>query len=287
MGYIVGFALALVVSIHARAIGLDRGRAFYATVAMIVATYYVLFAVMGGSLQVLAIESVVMIGFVSAAMLGFKRSSWLIAACLAGHGVFDAVHGVLYTNPGVPAWWPPFCGTYDVTAAVLLAITLKEIPMNALPSSPNRFRRCYAMAATVLGAVALFAAAAHAGPAGMHRAEPPAQSEFGLGPRFSAAGHYTATLHPAGPLRQRELQSVRVFVADAEGHAVDGATIEVDGGMPQHGHGLPTRPRVTKSFGDGLYEIEGVRFNMGGWWVFSLAITGSAGTDKVTFNIQL
>ncbi|HEX5049784.1 MAG TPA: FixH family protein [Gammaproteobacteria bacterium] len=160
--------------------------------------------------------------------------------------------------------------------------------MNAPPSNPNRFRRRYAMAATVLGAVAFFAAAAaHAGPAGRHRAEPPARSEFGLGPRVSAAGHYTATLQPAASLRQRELQSVRVRIADAEGHAVDGATIEVDGGMPQHGHGLPTRPRVTKSFGEGLYEIEGVRFNMGGWWVFSLAITGSAGTDKVTFNIQL
>ena len=158
--------------------------------------------------------------------------------------------------------------------------------MNTLHSNRNRFRRRSAVAATLLGAVAFFTVA-HARPAGMHRAEPPARSEFGLGPRVSAAGRYTATLQPAEPLRQRQLQSVRVLVADAEGHAVDGATIEVDGGMPQHGHGLPTRPRVTNSFGNGLYEIEGVRFNMGGWWEFSLAITGSAGTDKVTFNLQL
>jgi hypothetical protein len=120
MGYAVGFVLAIAVSIFARAIGLDRGRAFYTTVACVVATYYVLFAVMGGSTQALAIESLVMIGFVSAGALGFKRSSWLIAACLAGHGVFDALHGVLYANPGVPTWWPPFCGTYDVVAAVCM-----------------------------------------------------------------------------------------------------------------------------------------------------------------------
>jgi hypothetical protein len=158
--------------------------------------------------------------------------------------------------------------------------------MNALHPNQNRIRRRYAMAAAVLG-VAAFLAVAHARPAGMHKVQPPAQSEFGLGPRVSAAGHYTATLQPAEPLRQRALQSVRVLVTDAQGHAVDGASIDVDGGMPQHGHGLPTRPRVTKTFGGGVYEIEGVRFNMGGWWELSLAITGSAGADKVTFNIEL
>ena len=57
--------------------------------------------------------------------------------------------------------------------------------------------------------------------------------------------------------------------------------------MPQHGHGLPTRPRVTRSLGDGIYEIEGVRFNMGGWWEFKLAITAPTGSDVVTFNLNL
>ena len=55
------------------------------------------------------------------------------------------------------------------------------------------------------------------------------------------------------------MQTVRVTVRDAEGRAIDEAQISVDGGMPQHGHGLPTRPRVTRNLGDGIYEIEGVR----------------------------
>ena len=42
-----------------------------------------------------------------------------------------------------------------------------------------------------------------------------------------------------------------------------------------------------KNSGEGVYEIEGVRFNMGGWWEFTLAITGTAGADRVTFNLQL
>jgi hypothetical protein len=83
------------------------------------------------------------------------------------------------------------------------------------------------------------------------------------------------------------MQSIRVVVTDSAGHAVDGATIAIDGGMPQHGHGLPTRPRVTSNLGDGLYEIAGVRFNMGGWWELSLEISGPLGSDKVTFNLAL
>ena len=118
-------------------------------------------------------------------------------------------------------------------------------------------------------------------------AKRPAASEFGLGPRVSVAGRYVATLEPAKPLRPRQMQVVRVTVRDAEGRAIDEAQISIDGGMPQHGHGLPTRPRVTRNLGDGMYQIEGVRFNMGGWWEFKLAIAGSGGADTVTFNLDL
>jgi hypothetical protein len=83
------------------------------------------------------------------------------------------------------------------------------------------------------------------------------------------------------------MQTVRVMIRDTEGGAVDDAQIAIDGGMPQHGHGLPTRPRVTRSLGDGSYEIDGVRFNMGGWWEFTLSIATASGTDLVTFNLQL
>jgi hypothetical protein len=115
----------------------------------------------------------------------------------------------------------------------------------------------------------------------------PAATEFGTGPRASSARHFTATLQPEQPLRPRQLQTVRVAITDAAGRPVDDATITVDGGMPQHGHGLPTRPRVTRALGDGLYEIGGVRFNMGGWWELTLAISAPSGADVVTFNLDL
>ena len=121
MAYAVGIVLACVVSLFARSAGFDRDRAFYPTVLVVIASYYVLFAVMAGSVHALVIESAVMTAFLVAAVVGFKRSPWIVVVALAGHGVFDALHGRVLDNPGVPVWWPAFCLTYDVGAAGCLA----------------------------------------------------------------------------------------------------------------------------------------------------------------------
>jgi hypothetical protein len=115
----------------------------------------------------------------------------------------------------------------------------------------------------------------------------PSATEFGTGPRASASRQFTATLQPDQPLRPRRMHTLRVAITDAAGVPVDEATIQIERGMPQHGHGLPTRPRVTRALGNGLYEIEGVRFNMGGWWELKLAISAPSGSDVVTFNLAL
>ena len=115
----------------------------------------------------------------------------------------------------------------------------------------------------------------------------PGAEEFGLGPRASAHGAYVAQLEPVSELKVRKMTSVKVRLTDPEGHAVDGALIDVGGGMPQHGHGLPTKPRVTRRDPGGMYRIEGVRFNMGGWWELKLAIKAASGSDVVTFNLAL
>jgi hypothetical protein len=129
MGFIVGVVLALLVSVLARLTGFDRDRAFYPTLLVVIASYYILFAVMGGSIRALLVESVVMIMFAGVAFVGFKRNLWLVAVALAGHGVFDLLHGHLVTNPGVPAWWPTFCMAYDVIAAVFLAWLLTRFDL--------------------------------------------------------------------------------------------------------------------------------------------------------------
>lgn len=124
MAYLVGALLALAVSGMATLSRLDRDRAFYPTVMIVIASYYALFAVMGGSGHALGVETAVIAVFLAASLVGFKHSLWLVVAALAGHGIFDAFHGRLIANPGVPAWWPPFCLTYDVVAAGYLAYLL-------------------------------------------------------------------------------------------------------------------------------------------------------------------
>ena len=69
-----------------------------------------------------------------------------------------------------------------------------------------------------------------------------------------------------------------------DGTPVRGARFAVDGGMPQHGHGLPTRPQVTQELADGTYLMEGMKFSMTGWWEIKLAIQAAEGADSVVFN---
>jgi hypothetical protein len=119
--YLIGLILSLAVAGLAAITGFDRERSFYPTVLIIVASYYVLFAVMGASGRTLTIETAVASAFLLVAVLGFKRNLWWVATAIAGHGVFDFFHHLWIDNPGVPRWWPGFCLAFDVSLAVWLA----------------------------------------------------------------------------------------------------------------------------------------------------------------------
>ena len=107
--------------------------------------------------------------------------------------------------------------------------------------------------------------------------------------RVSENGAYRATIQPQGDsIPQGRLQSwtLRLETA-ASGAPVNATTVGVDGGMPQHGHGLPTKPRARR-VGEGEYLVEGLRFNMGGWWVVKFRVASpAAGTDSVVFNVRV
>lgn len=124
MDYLIGGALAVATAVFATVVGFDRSRAFYPVVLIIVATYYALFAVMGGSRSVLWPELLIIGGFVAVSVLGFKTSLWFVVAGLLGHGALDAVHSALIDNPGVPEWWPSFCAAFDVVVAGCLAMRM-------------------------------------------------------------------------------------------------------------------------------------------------------------------
>ena len=131
MAYLVGAVLALSVGLSATFFGLDRDRVFYPMVLIFITSYYALFAVMAGSAHALALESIVIAAFAIASIVGFRTSLWLVAAALAAHGLFDFIHDRLIENPGVPAWWPPFCFSYDVVAGAYLAWLLSRSRVSA------------------------------------------------------------------------------------------------------------------------------------------------------------
>ena len=132
MALLVGALLAFSVGLWASGVGLDRDRAFYPVVTIVIASYYALFAVMGASTHALVLESLVCAVFLGVAVIGFRWSLWVVVVALAAHGLFDFIHAVVISNPGVPDWWPEFCLTYDVTAAVYLAWLLKSGRVSAL-----------------------------------------------------------------------------------------------------------------------------------------------------------
>jgi len=79
----------------------------------------------------------------------------------------------------------------------------------------------------------------------------------------------------------------RIYLEDAGGAPVADAEISVDGDMPEHGHGMPTRPVVRRNMGGGVYEVEGMKFQMPGWWVVTHTISSGGATDKALFNLML
>jgi hypothetical protein len=113
---------------------------------------------------------------------------------------------------------------------------------------------------------------------------PPPQLDLSL-TQTSADKRFVVVIQP--PFKApaiNQMHSWRVKLASPSGQPIAHAHIDVDGGMPQHGHGLPTHPQVTKELADGTYLIEGMKFSMTGWWEIKLTIRASEGTDKVTFN---
>ncbi|WP_127598894.1 FixH family protein [Nitratireductor alexandrii] len=101
-------------------------------------------------------------------------------------------------------------------------------------------------------------------------------------------GLYVVAIAPeAEPVETGELHGWVLTLTVPDGTPVEDAQIEVGGGMPDHGHGLPTSPEMTAYLGDGRYRIHGVRFNMGGWWVLDFTVRAEPGEDTVRFNIRL
>lgn len=120
--------------------------------------------------------------------------------------------------------------------------------------------------------------------AGCSMFSPPAA----LDQRMTRPSEHQAYVVAMRPFEQNvpvnRLHAWEIRVTSATGVPVTHAQIGFDGGMPQHGHGFPTSPKVTEELGDGRYRLDGVKFSMTGWWEMKLDIKAAGGADRVTFN---
>lgn len=116
---------------------------------------------------------------------------------------------------------------------------------------------------------------------------PPADLDLSL-TQATENGLYVGTLEPsASPIPVGPIQTWTIAVTLPDGQPLENADLAIDGGMPQHGHGLPTEPQITEDLGGGRYRVEGLKFNMPGWWTIKLSVSGASGTDIATFNLSL
>lgn len=89
------------------------------------------------------------------------------------------------------------------------------------------------------------------------------------------------------PISINQIHAWTIHIETADGQPADQVELKIDGGMPQHGHGLPTQPEVTQELGNGDFLVEGMKFNMPGWWTVTFDITADGQSDSVTFNLVL
>jgi hypothetical protein len=144
----------------------------------------------------------------------------------------------------------------------------------------SRFTKIFVIAVSIIVIAAGLAAYSFFGP-------PPSGTDLSR-TRATANGLYIVSIKPEKePFDRSVLHSWIVNVTDKNGKPITGASIAVSGGMPAHGHGLPTEPQMTAELGEGKYRIDGVRFHMFGWWELSFKIKAEQGEDRIVFNLSL
>ncbi len=80
--------------------------------------------------------------------------------------------------------------------------------------------------------------------------------------------------------------SLEVQLARADGRALSGERLSVDGRMPEHRHGMTTEPTVQDK-GAGHFLVEGMLFHMPGRWELYFDISHDGRTERARVVIVL
>lgn len=110
------------------------------------------------------------------------------------------------------------------------------------------------------------------------------QAEFSVMTEGGNRLHISSDL---SPLEINRMHSWLLRLTDADGAPVANARFAVQGGMPDHDHGLPTRPEVTEEIEPGVYLLQGLRFHMPGRWLIEFDIGLGEDADSASLEFEL
>lgn len=120
-----------------------------------------------------------------------------------------------------------------------------------------------------------------------HHGAAPATLDYATS-RLSENGAFRVSYRSeATPIPMHRLHRWIVRVETADGQPLSDATLGVDGDMPGHGHGMPTRPTVSPAGENGEFVVDGMKFQMGGLWVVEVAVRSAGRSDVARFNLNL
>lgn len=103
---------------------------------------------------------------------------------------------------------------------------------------------------------------------------------------LSENGHYRVDIRPeVGQLLVSKTQNWVIHIEAKDGSTFIPSQLSLIGGMPAHGHGFPTQPKLSRYLAGGDFLVEGVRFHMPGLWHLQVDLVGPLGPDRARFEV--
>ncbi|WP_328184818.1 FixH family protein [Marinobacter sp. OP 3.4] len=104
----------------------------------------------------------------------------------------------------------------------------------------------------------------------------------------SREGHFRISVSPVeGEVPLRDHHDWVLDVWDTNNNPVKLDGLSITGGMPGHGHGLPSQPRVSEYLGEGRYRLTGFLFNMHGDWILRFHLVRQGVQDVADLELTL
>ena len=112
----IGLCLALFIILAGKYSRFDRDTSYFPVLLIVIASYYVLFAIMQN--QSIVFELMVASCFLFLAVFCAKKAPIVIGIALIMHGLYDILHVFVLKHQVAPHWWGEFCASVDIVLGI-------------------------------------------------------------------------------------------------------------------------------------------------------------------------